>query len=146
MEYQKLNLLFLCSRKFSHEKNRMQDLSDTECMICSYIYSHENCSQDETSAALKTDKTTVGKALVTLEKKALIVRTQDAQDKRIKRLTITDEGRKKIAGLLSLHDKWLSEIMKCLSDDEQKQFENYCERLLASAEELIEKNNGGLPE
>ena len=136
MDYQILNLLFRCSKEFSHEKIRRQELSDTECMICSYIYSHENCSQDDVSVALKTDKTTVGKALASLENKACVVRTQDGADRRIKRLSLSDTGREKVAELLGIHDGWLRGIMTCLSEEEQKQFENYCERLLAAAEEL----------
>ena len=77
MDYQTLNLLFRCGKEFSHAKIRLHELSDTECMICSYIYSHENCSQDEVSAALRVDKTTVGKALASLENKACVVRVQD---------------------------------------------------------------------
>ncbi|MDO4982115.1 MAG: MarR family transcriptional regulator [Eubacteriales bacterium] len=136
MEYQTLNLLFRCNKEFSHEPIRRHELSDTECMICSYIYSHENCSQDDVSAALKTDKTTVGKALASLEKKKCVIRTQDKADKRIKRLFLTDVGHEKIAELLEIHNNWLREIMTCLSSEEQKRFENYCERLLAAAEEL----------
>ena len=141
MDYQTLNLLFRCNKEFSHEKISRQELSDTECMICSYIYSHENCSQDDVSVALKTDKTTVGKALASLENKGCVVRTQDEADKRIKRLSLTDDGREKVAELLDIHNNWLQEIMTCLSKEEQKQFENYCERLLAAAEKLT--NNGG---
>ncbi len=141
MDYQTLNLLFRCSKEFSHEKIRKQELSDTECMICSYIYSHENCSQDDVSVALKTDKTTVGKALASLESKECVVRTQDEADKRIKRLSLTDLGRKKVTELLDIHDHWLREIMTCLSPEEQKQFEKTCKRLLAAAEKLT--NNGG---
>ena len=92
MDYQILNLLFRCNKEFSHERIRRHELSDTECMICSYIYSHKNCSQDDVSAALKTDKTTVGKALASLENKGCVARTQDAADKRIKRLSLTDAG------------------------------------------------------
>ncbi len=136
MDYQVLNLLFRCSKEFSHEKIRRQELSDTECMICSYIYSHENCSQDEVSAALKTDKTTVGKALMSLENKSCVIRTQDDADKRIKRLTLTGNGREKVAELVDIHDGWLRNIMTCLSDEEQRQFENCCKRLLAEAEKL----------
>lgn len=64
MNYQTFNLLFRCSKEFSHDKIRLQDLSDTECMICSFIYSHQNCSQDDVSVALKMDKTTVAKRLL----------------------------------------------------------------------------------
>ena len=141
MDYQILNLLFRCNKEFSHEKIRKQELSDTECMICSYIYSHENCSQDDVSVALKTDKTTVGKALASLENKACVMRMQDEADKRIKRLSLTDVGGKKVAELIDVHNNWLRDIMTCLSSEEQKQFENYCERLLAAAEKLA--NNGG---
>ena len=141
MDYQTLNLLFRCNKEFSHGKIRMQDLSDTECMICSYIYSHENCSQDDVSVALKTDKTTVGKALASLENKERVIRTQDKADKRIKRLSLTAVGREKIAELVDIHNNWLHDIMTCLSAEEQKQFENYCERLLAAAEKLTD--NGG---
>lgn len=136
MDFQILNLLFRCSKEFSHEKIRRQELSDTECMICSYIYSHENCSQDDVSVALKTDKTTVGKALMSLEKKNCVVRVQDAADKRVKRLSLTDTGREKIAELADLHDNWLEKILTTLSQEEQEQFENYCERLLDAAEQL----------
>lgn len=136
MDYQTLHLLSRCDKEFSHAKIRLQSLSDTECMLCSFIYSHEGCSQDDAASKLKTDKTTVGKALFSLEKKDCIVRRQDAADKRIKRLSLTANGKSKIAVLLDLHNSWLREIMSCLSDAEQKQFENYCERLLAAAEKL----------
>ena len=142
MDYQTLNLLFRCNKEFSHEKIRLQELSDTECMICSYIYSHKNCSQDDVSVALKTDKTTVGKALASLENKACVIRAQDPNDKRIKRLSLTDTGTGKITELLDIHNNWLRDIMVCLSDDEKKQFENYCERLLVAAEKLTQKNGG----
>ena len=142
MDYQTLDLLFRCSREFSHKKIRMQELSDTECMICSYIFSHAGCSQDDVSVALKTDKTTVGKALAALENKGCVVRTQDLSDKRIKRLALTQIGREKVEKLLDIHNNWLREIMTCLSEGEQNQFENYCVRLLAAAEVLTQKNGG----
>ena len=136
MDYQTLNLLFRCSRELSHRKTRMQELSDTECMICSYIHSHENCSQDDVSVALRTDKTTVGKALASLENKKCVMRVQDACDKRVKRLSLTDTGQKKVTELMDIHNDWLREIMSCLSKDERKQFDNYCVRLLEKAEKL----------
>lgn len=142
MDYQTLNLLFRCGKQFSHERIRLQELSDTECMICSYIFSHEGCSQDDVSIALKTDKTTIGKALAALEKKSCVIRTQDTTDRRIKRLSLSCLGREKISQLVDIHNNWLAEIMTCLSEEEQKHFENYCGRLLAAAEKLT-KNNGG---
>ncbi len=137
MDYQKLYLLIQCNKKFSHAKIRLQDLSDTECMLCTYIYFHPNCSQEDAAVSLKADKTTVGKALTSLECKNCVVRTQDTADKRIKRLSLTDLGQRKIETLVNLHNNWLHEVMSCLSAEEQQQFEHYCDRLLAAAEALI---------
>ena len=145
MDYQTLHLLFRCSKEFSHAKLRSQALSDTECMICSYVRSHEGCSQDSVAAALKADKTTVGKALASLERKQYVSRRQDTADRRIKRLTLTESGRERIAALADLHNGWLTQVMSAaLSAEEQAQFENYCERLLTAAERLT-KENGGTP-
>ncbi|MBQ0037447.1 MAG: MarR family transcriptional regulator [Clostridiales bacterium] len=140
MDYQTLNLLFRCNKEFNREKIRLQELSDTECMICSYIFSHEGCSQGDVSVALKTDKTTIGKALASLEKKNCVIRVQDEADKRIKRLSLTETGHEKVSELVDLHNHWLREIMTCLSEEEQQQFEDYCERLLAAAEKLTSNN------
>lgn len=141
MDFQTLNLLFRCNKEFSHTRIRKLDLSDTEYMICSYIYSHENCSQDDVSIALKTDKTTVGKALASLEKKNCIIRLQDEADKRIKRLFFTEKGRNKISEVIDIHNNWLKNIMTSLSEEEQKQFEKCCDKLLGAALNLT--NNQG---
>lgn len=144
MDYQTLNLLFRCSKAFSHETIRRQELSDTESMLCSFIFSHENCSQDDVSIALKTDKTTVGKALASLEGKGCVLRLRDDADRRIKRLSLTELGHEKVAALFDLHNNWLAQILTCLSSEEQKQFENYCVRLLAAAEQLTQAQTGDL--
>ena len=136
MDYQTHNLHVKCSKEFSHKKIRLQDLSDTESMICSYINSHDLCSQENVSTALKTDKTTVAKAIASLEKKGCLVRMRDQDDKRVKRLSLTENGKERITDLLDLHNNWMDRVMSCLSKDERKQFENCCARLLAAAENL----------
>ncbi|MDO5435878.1 MAG: MarR family transcriptional regulator [Clostridia bacterium] len=143
MDFRTLNLLFRCGRDFSHEKIHMKDLSDTECMICSWICSHPDCSQDEVASALRTDKTTVAKAMLTLEAKGCVERTQDRADRRRKQLRITDAGRERIADLMNIHNEWLAEVLKCLSPEEQEQFGGYCERLLTAAEQLDSKQRNG---
>ena len=142
MDYQTLHLLFRCSKEFSHRRIRTQDMSDTECMICSYIYSHADCAQDDVAAALKMDKTTVAKALASLESKRCVERTQNPKDRRMKQLRVTKTGSGRISDLLDLHNRWLSDILTCLTEEEQQQFENYCARLLAAAEELTRDHGG----
>ena len=143
MDFQTINLLMRCSKQFSHEKIREQDLSDTECMICSYITAHTGCTQDDAANALLIDKATVAKALLSLENKGYVLREQDSRDKRKKRLSLSEAGMQRMETLIDLHNNWLSEIMTALTPKEQVKFEAYCERLLAAAAELGEKHKNG---
>ena len=136
MDFQTLDLLYRCSRIFSHGKIRSHGLSDTEYMLCSYVYSNPGRTQDDAAQALKIDKTTAAKALMSLEEKGCILRTQDSIDRRKKRLSVTSVGKEKIDGLMDLHDRWMTEIVSCLSPEEQRQFDNCCKRLLLAAEAL----------
>lgn len=138
MNYLTLSSLLKCSKAYNHSKIRIEDLNDTECLICSYIYSNENCSQDAISISLRIDKTTIGKSIDNLERKNCVIRTKDKEDKRINRISLTDIGRSKTKRLIDLHDSWLKEVFSILSLEEKKQFESYCTRLLIKAEELIE--------
>lgn len=136
MDFHILNQLYRSSKEFSHSKIHMKDLSDTECMICTYIHSHPGCSQEDVAKCLKIDKTTVAKALAVLENQNDIIRTQDTLDRRKKKLTITENGFNKISDIMNIHNVWFHEVLKVLSKDEQKQFEAYCIRLLSKANEL----------
>ena len=111
-------------------------MTDTECLICSYIYHHENCSQDDAVQGLLIDKTTAAKAMQSLEEKGLIERSADKADKRRKNLKITEYGIKRCSEIIHLHDNWFSSVMSALTADEQEQFEKCCVKLLKKAEEL----------
>lgn len=139
MDFDALNLLFRFSKENSHEKIRMKGLSDTEYMICTYVYSHENCTQDDVSTGLRIDKTTVGKALFSLEKKKCIERFKDSVDKRKKHLKITEHGYERIRDLMNVHNDWLTEVLACLSSEEKEQFEMLCKKILISAEAFSKK-------
>ena len=143
MDFLTLDLLLRCNREYSHRELRSQNVNDSECMICTYVYSNPGCSQDDAAWALKMDKTTVAKALLALETKGYVQRVQDAADKRVKRLCVTDAGREKITALIALHDRWLSQVLTCLSASEQAQFESYCQRVLLSAQALAETQKTG---
>lgn len=40
------------TKSFAHRQIRLSGLNDTECLICSYVYTHENCSRDDVAKAL----------------------------------------------------------------------------------------------
>ena len=136
MEFGTLDLLFKYGREFGHRRIRSRGLSDTECLLCSFVSAHPGCSQDDAVQGLHMDKTTVAKALRTLEEKGCLTRVQSPNDRRKKVLTVTKAGEEKLAAILHLHDQWMSRVLAALNPEEQTQFENYCVRLLRAAESL----------
>lgn len=74
---------------------------------------------------------TVTEALDGLERDGLIARTADPADRRVKRLAITDEGRRAIAATEPLRQRLTGELFAPLSDAE-------CDALGTMLEKLIE--------
>ena len=139
MDFQLLNALMKMTKGFAHRQIREDGFNDTECMICSYVYAHENCSQDEVAKALCMDKTTVTKSIQVLEKMGVLLRVSDKVDKRRNVLNLTEAGKEKCSGILHIHDEWISKVMEELNEEEQKQFESYCRRLISAAKRIQEE-------
>lgn len=137
MNYLTLNLLFQSNREYGRRQARLLHLSDTECMICSYLKFHNNCSQEEISSSMHLEKTTVAKAMAALEKKTLVERDIDPTDKRRKQIRLTPSGTKKVSQIIQIHDEWFHTIFQCLSEEEQNQFDSCSKKLLEAANHLL---------
>ena len=74
MNFNHLNLLLRYAKEYGHSRIREIGVTDTEHLICAFIYGHSNSSQDDVAAALKLDKTTVARAINTLDLKGYIDR------------------------------------------------------------------------
>lgn len=137
MDFLRINVLLNCERGFLARNADGPSLNETECKICTYIHQNPLCSQDNVARSLKLDKTTVAKALLCLENKGLVTRNIDKQDRRRKMLSITPEGEKISRALRTAHDEWLEKILVCLTPEERANFDNYCTRILKTAEQII---------
>lgn len=140
MDFRVLNSLMKMTKGFAHRQIRANGLNDTECMICSYVYGHENSSQEDVSKALCIDKSTIAKAAQLLENMGILLRVSDENDKRKKVLNLTSEGKEKCSQILHIHDEWVEKVMEELNDEEQKQFEMYCRRLIDAAKRMQKEN------
>ena len=140
MEYQKLSHIVKFAKEYGHNQIRDAGISDTEHRICTFLYFHSEVSQDTVASALMMDKTTVAKALLSLEKKGYITRQRDLQNRRKNILCITEEGSKTIADISDIYDRWLEGVISCLSEREQNKFFEYCERILENAKKISEES------
>jgi len=136
MDYHKLHLLLRYGREYGHHRIRERGFTDTEHLICSYVYVHAGCAQDDVAQALRMDKTTVGKAIDALESKQFLSRVQSPEDRRKKHLTLTESGKNSIADILSVNDEWVQSILSVLAPEEQSLFIGYLNRVLKAAEDL----------
>lgn len=136
MDYRKLHLLMQYGRAYSHGRIREKGFTDTEHMICSFIYVNESCSQEDIAQGIRMDKTTVAKALDSLTRKGFILRRQSSTDRRKNVLLLTEAGKESISGILSINDEWVSGVLSVLSPEERDTLEGYLERVLRAAKEI----------
>ena len=133
MNFHTLNLLMRYAKAYGHKEIRVLGLSETEHTICTFLFGHSGVSQDDVSDALRLDRTTVARALLTLEEKRMVTRRRNPQNRRKNLLYLTEEGRKSMAEVVGIYDRWLAGISACLSEEEQTKFDDCCSRLLAAA-------------
>lgn len=146
MNYKQLNTLIKLGRDFGHEQIRDAGFTDTEHGICTFLCFHDRVSQDAIATALMMDKTTVAKALSGMEAKGLIAREQNPANRRENCIRITESGRASVSGSVDLYDTWLARACSCLSAEEQRQLDDYFDRIVQNAIRLHEadrKSNTG---
>ncbi len=139
MNFNSISLLSKYAKEYGHARIREAGVTDTEHKICTFLYFHNDVYQDMIANTLMLDKTTVAKALVSLEVRGLILRVQNPENRRKNLLSITEAGKATIADIVGIYDEWLSQISACLSFEEQLQFDEYCHRLLETAKKINEK-------
>lgn len=140
MQFSKLSMLIKLGREFGHEQIRDAGFSDTEHAICAFLCFHDQVSQDMIANALVLDKTTVAKALNSMESKGLVVREQDGQNRRRNRIRITDTGKTSVSNSMHIYDTWFSEVCASLSEAEQRQLDDSISKLIDAALLLKEQN------
>ncbi len=138
MDYKHLGVLSKYARDYCHERIRRAGITDTEHKICAFLSFHPDVHQDMIASALELDKTTIAKALTSLESRDMIRRFPNPANRRKNIISITETGQHAVSDLLSIYDDWFSQVASCLNESEQEQFANYCHRLLGAAEKLNE--------
>ena len=133
VKYAQLNMLIRLGREFGHEQIRGAGFSDTEHAICTFLCFHDQVSQDRVANALMQDKTTVAKALRTLERRGLVDRAQNEHNRRENIIRLTESGRASVHASVDLYDAWLTDICSCLSEEESRNLESYFNKLVDCA-------------
>lgn len=103
------------SRGYVLEACRPLQLTYSEYVLLLRLFDCEGASQEDLSRALQTDKSAVARTLKLLEQKGFICREKDAEDRRIKRIRLTEYGRMQHPFLLSVMNSWVNYLIDTLS-------------------------------
>lgn len=102
------------------EKLRQHELDLTKEQMALLKKLHEGDGQMQNDLALITerDKASLARLVSTMEKKNLVARIPDAQDKRVNRIYLTRDGRRVFATALPIVGEIIDELQQGVSEQE----------------------------
>lgn len=80
----------------------------SECVLLMNLYRREGINQEDMSAVLFIDKAATARTIKSLEKKGFIKREQTDEDKRVKKLYLTEKGEATKKPVFAILDKWMN--------------------------------------
>lgn len=91
------------------------------------------CTQEELGTRLSMDKGRIAKAVSLLEKKNLICRTVNTENRRQKLVSLTEEGRIMLKNIDTIYDTWDDICYEGFSEDEKDTHRDHIKRIAENA-------------
>ena len=88
------------------------DINYSECILLMNLYDNEGINQEELSSMLFIDKAATARSIKSLEKKGFITRKMMAEDRRAKKLFLTNNAKSHREYFCSLLQKWEDYILE----------------------------------
>ncbi|MEM8686722.1 MAG: MarR family transcriptional regulator [Pseudomonadota bacterium] len=104
-------------------------LTRSQWWVLNHLYFHEGISQSAFAALLDIEKATVGRLLDRLEAKGWVARKSDPQDKRTKRVYLTEQVQPTLQIMRDLAAVTRDEAVRSLSAAERKQLRTMLKRM-----------------
>lgn len=115
----------------------LNEISNSNGFILRYIEEHEDevITQKDIEKAFSITRSTASTVLSLMEKKELIVREVLKEDNRVKKVLITDKGKKINSDIKKEIDEFELNLIKGFSDEDLKQFLFYIDKLKENLKE-----------
>jgi MarR family transcriptional regulator, organic hydroperoxide resistance regulator len=97
--------------------------------ILANIYRFPDLTQQELANRLLVGRSNLSMLLPELEKRALVLRTPDSKDKRMRRLRLTAEGQTLTQQALAVHSRVIENMMLALTAEECEQLGDFMRRV-----------------
>ena len=126
------NILIL-SRRFNNflsAELRDDDLTATELMYLSVLFDKDGQTQEELAQALDIDKAATTRTIRQMEARGIVVRKEDENDKRAKRVFLTDQARPYLDRIKQIQQHWIKSAHAAFTKEESNQVDSILQRLV----------------
>lgn len=135
------NIGILCRQMnlFLNHELEEYDISATEIMYLGSLFIKDGISQEELVKEFCMDKAAVARTIGALENKELITRLCSEEDKRSKKVFLTEKALSYKDVLTSIQDKWYREVLGNSNPEEMSIFAGMLERISDNMRKINEK-------
>ena len=132
-----------CFRLYCRRALGDTGLKPAQQLMLSHICRRPGMAQEELSAALILDKTTVAHQLVKLEALGYLTRSPSPEDGRCRHIYPTEKGEEVYPRIREAFARFSEGLLTGLRPEEQETLERLSEKLLSNARELTEGASAG---
>jgi len=107
---------------FLSEGLKDYNISSGQVMFLLELYYLDGISQEELSSYLNIDEANTTRAIKKLEKEGYVIRKRDEEDRRVKRIYLTEKALEIKPKVLDLMNQWEEKMLKSLTSVEREVF------------------------
>ena len=107
---------------YTHRNLKAIDIAGSEHSIVMALAKNKYMNQDALSDFLSLDKGTIAKALVKLERKGLVVRVINKDNRREKIVSLAQHGNEEVGKIFGVSKKWKQDVLEGISKEDQEVF------------------------
>jgi DNA-binding MarR family transcriptional regulator len=130
--------LYHLIRRASHPVKRAE-ITQQQYWLMLRLYRHGASSIGELAEALGITGSSTTTACKRLEKAGLVVRERQLADERMVRVSLTEEGRARVAAWQQQRRELLAHLLTPLNEHEQEELQRILEHMLEAAEDAVAK-------
>ena len=120
---------------FGHELSEVE-ITASELMYLSQLYAKDGLTQEEMCAAISVDKAATTRTIQAMEKKGLVTRAAHEEDRRSKRVFLSDRAKEVEPRIRELQRRWVDFITQDMTEEESNLFARQLQQMAARAREI----------
>lgn len=113
------------------------DINPNQWFILDQVFNHEGATQKELAEICSRDPSAILRTLDVMEKKNLIVRKNEENNRRLKRIYITEKGKKIRLKILPIVEENMKIALAGFEEEEAKLFKEFFFRMIENLQKQL---------